>query len=562
MTSHRRVGTFVTAALIAVLGIAAAALGAVGDITPQGCVDDTSSGSDACAQMTESLNLVRSVAVSPDGESVYAAGGGAITRFDRDPATGALTPQGCFDDDDNMAGVCAQDTDGLDGARAVAVSPDGASVYVATSNDDAIVRFDRDTDTGALTPQGCVDDDDSGTEDGCAQSTSGLGNAFELAVSPDGTSVYVVSTGDDAIVRFDRNTETDVGALTPQECVDDDETGTDTCGSETDGLGDVGAAAVSPDGTSVYAASSVDDAVVRFDRDTGTGILTPQGCVQDQVTGPEPDPCAGTAPGLDGAISVTVTPDDASVYVASANADAVVGFDRDTEADVGAIAFLTCVGGGSCGQDAPGFDLVRSVAVSPDGRTVYAAAEDSDAVLRLNRDVTDGSLPGPFEGAGHCVQDDEVPPGTSCTQDAEGLDGATSVAVSPDGASVYAAALDDDAVARFARETPPGPPPPPPGDGGGGVGGGDADPPETTITDGPKAKTKNKSATFEFTSDEPGSSFQCSLDDKAFEPCGSPEQLKAGKGKHSFDVRAIDPAGNTDPTPADQAWKVKKKRKR
>jgi large repetitive protein len=52
------------------------------------------------------------------------------------------------------------------------------------------------------------------------------------------------------------------------------------------------------------------------------------------------------------------------------------------------------------------------------------------------------------------------------------------------------------------------------------------------------------------------------IDDGPFEPCASPKQVKAKKGKHSFAVRATDAAGNTDPTPATRSWTVKKKKKK
>ena len=91
----------------------------------------------------------------------------------------------------------------------------------------------------------------------------------------------------------------------------------------------------------------------------------------------------------------------------------------------------------------------------------------------------------------------------------------------------------------------------------------DRTPPETTITKGPKKKTKKKKATFEFTSSEPGSSFECSRDDKAFKPCTSPHKVKVKKkGRHTLEVRAIDEAGNVDPAPASRSWKYKKKKKR
>jgi hypothetical protein len=45
-------------------------------------------------------------------------------------------------------------------------------------------------------------------------------------------------------------------------------------------------------------------------------------------------------------------------------------------------------------------------------------------------------------------------------------------------------------------------------------------------------------------------------------PCSSPYTVKVKKGNHNFRVKAIDPAGNTDPTPATDSWKVKKGKKR
>jgi hypothetical protein len=85
---------------------------------------------------------------------------------------------------------------------------------------------------------------------------------------------------------------------------------------------------------------------------------------------------------------------------------------------------------------------------------------------------------------------------------------------------------------------------------------------DTTITAGPKPKEKKGNASFEFSSSEAGSTFQRKLDDGAFEPFTSPEGVKVKKGKHTFEVRATDAAGNTDPTPATQDWTVKKKKKK
>ena len=84
--------------------------------------------------------------------------------------------------------------------------------------------------------------------------------------------------------------------------------------------------------------------------------------------------------------------------------------------------------------------------------------------------------------------------------------------------------------------------------------------PETTISKGPKDKTKKKSATFEFSSSLPGSTFECSLDGAPFTGCASPATFKVKKGKRTFAVRATS-GGQTDPSAATDDWKVKKKKK-
>lgn len=100
------------------------------------------------------------------------------------------------------------------------------------------------------------------------------------------------------------------------------------------------------------------------------------------------------------------------------------------------------------------------------------------------------------------------------------------------------------------------------GAGGGGKGGGsgpsaDKTAPQTKIVKGPKAKTDSTTARFKFNSDESGSSFQCKLDKKPFKACKSPKKYKKLKpGKHVFKVRAIDKAGNIDPTPAKRKFTI------
>jgi bacillolysin len=75
--------------------------------------------------------------------------------------------------------------------------------------------------------------------------------------------------------------------------------------------------------------------------------------------------------------------------------------------------------------------------------------------------------------------------------------------------------------------------------------------PETEIDSGPTGLTDDASPSFSFSSDEPGSSFQCRLDSGAWGACSSPRSYTGlPEGPHSFEVRATDAALNTDPTPA------------
>jgi M6 family metalloprotease-like protein len=87
----------------------------------------------------------------------------------------------------------------------------------------------------------------------------------------------------------------------------------------------------------------------------------------------------------------------------------------------------------------------------------------------------------------------------------------------------------------------------------------DTDPPETAITAGPSGTVHDPSPSFSFSSDEEGSSFQCRLDVAAFAPCGSPRRFSnLPDGPHTFEVRAADQAGNTDPTPASRSFTLAK----
>lgn len=85
----------------------------------------------------------------------------------------------------------------------------------------------------------------------------------------------------------------------------------------------------------------------------------------------------------------------------------------------------------------------------------------------------------------------------------------------------------------------------------------DTQPPDTTITTRPAAVVNTTSARFELTSNESPVTFECSLDGVAFAACVTPADFTSlADGLHVLLVRAIDSAGNKDPTAAAATWTV------
>jgi hypothetical protein len=86
---------------------------------------------------------------------------------------------------------------------------------------------------------------------------------------------------------------------------------------------------------------------------------------------------------------------------------------------------------------------------------------------------------------------------------------------------------------------------------------GDTTPPNTSIVSGPSGTTMSTTANFDFSSTESGSSFECKLDSASWKECSESESFSSlALGSHTVSVRAVDTAGNTDPTPATRGWTV------
>lgn len=350
------------------------------------------------------------VAISPDGLNAYAVGSSSnsVVTFTRNPATGALTF--LEQDVDGTGGV-----DGIAGARGVAVSPDGGSVYVTGWLDGAVATFTRNPTTGALTFLE-QDKDGSGGVDGIA-------GAWGVAAT--NSSVYVTGDLDHAVAAFSRNPGT--GALSFVEMEKDGSGGVD-------GIGNPTGVAVSPDGASVYATGCLDSSVVTFTRNPTTSALT---FLEQRKEG------VGGVTGIACARGVAVAPDGGNVYAVGESSDAVATFTRNTT--TGSLSFGAALVDGGGGVD--GLNGVRDVATSPDGGSVYTVSTIDGAVASFNR------------GAGGAL--------TYLEQDKDGVDGVdgltytVGVTVAPGSANVYTASEGDDSVVAFTREPTPVTPPPP-----------------------------------------------------------------------------------------------------
>jgi DNA-binding beta-propeller fold protein YncE len=420
------------ATAIALLALAAAALGATGSLTYEGCI--ANAGIDDCSEplhnslgnnvglavspdgtalyvaafegtLTElrsgggdapdyercfadggahdcrdiphdSLEAATGVAVSPDGRSVYVTSAqrtNAVTRFKQDPG-GALTYRGCSANGGDHAGLagCRQvPRNSLDSNEAAAVSPDGGSLYVVSSDSDSITRFKRKAN-GALKYRGCIAN--HGAHRCGRPKHDSLGGAFDVAITPDGKSVYVVSLDGDAITWFDRHAD---GSLTYKNCFANARA--HGCRAlEHDSLGGADSVAVSPDGESVYVTSLGGDSITRFKR-SPSGRITPGGCYANSGEHGCGEPKVNSLHAADG---VAVSPDGQSVYVTSmtgptvnGGAGAVTDFKRRAD---GSLGYRGCVADqGRYGCSVPRLDSLgspQSIAIDPDGTSVFVGS--------------------------------------------------------------------------------------------------------------------------------------------------------------------------------------------
>jgi DNA-binding beta-propeller fold protein YncE len=172
---------------------------------------------------------------------------------------------------------------------------------------------------------------------------------------------------------------------------------------------------VSPDGTSVYVAYEGGTTLSQYSRNTETGKLIALSPATI-ATGSEPR-------------SVTVSPDGKSAYVTDFGSDAVSQFSRNPETGkLTALSPATVTTG----------DSPHGIEVSSDGKSVYVANYNGKTISGFSRNAETGRLIA-------------LSPSTVATATSP-----NSIAISADGKSVYTADRGSKAVSQYSRNTQTG----------------------------------------------------------------------------------------------------------
>ena len=220
------------------------------------------------------------------------------------------------------------------GPSPVAISTDGASVYVVNVNSRTVSQYARNTSTGILSSIGTI--------------STGSGPTG-IVISRDGTSVYVANRGG-SVSQYARNPSTGILAS----------------------LGPLAVAtipagiAISGDGKHVYVVNERTGAIHQYAKNPYLGTLVSIGDI-------------ATVFGL---ARIAITPDDKSVYVSIYSGNVLLYYSRNTSTgQLTLISNIQVVGG-------------ADIAISPDAKNVYLLYNmyPSGYVYQYARDLLTGAL--------------------------------------------------------------------------------------------------------------------------------------------------------------------------
>ena len=267
------------------------------------------------------LNQAVDVIVSADGTSLYVAGANdnSVVIFDRNIVSGVLSNGRTITE--GQAGV-----NGLAGVNALAIAPDGKTVYTSGANLQNIGVYQRDLLSGDLSLIGLLDS---------SIINEAMGGIVAMTVSADNKHVYVSVVNSDKILVFSRDVVSDpngndYGLLTLVQSVKQNQDGVV-------GILSPNGMDISADGRHLYITGEQSDSVVWFGRDLETGTLSFAGLISDSV---------GLTNGLNGALDVAVSANGEFVYVAGSldNAIAVLARTADSSCPASGIGNMATAG--------------------------------------------------------------------------------------------------------------------------------------------------------------------------------------------------------------------------
>jgi DNA-binding beta-propeller fold protein YncE len=377
---------------------------------------------------------------------------------------------------------------GLREVNAVAVSPDGVNLYVASGtlgSTDAlsygsVAILKRDAATGGIGEVGCLSSDGTNGEDGgsgaCTQTPTLLG-ADGVTVSPDGLTVFVTSSFSGGVVALSRDPAT--GLLTRRGCFQFRPPAGSGC-SPANVFSSSAAVVAGATNKAIYVAAPTQGSISTI----MAGLTGPASTVAG-VFGSIPqteflaNPCVAVN-GLDGSCGVGVAtqgldslalgPEGKQLYATAPGSKAVDVF---TPAGTGTLTESSCLkvhlpSEGLC-TESKFMQSPTQLAISPDGQNVYVAdsIESHGRVDVLARNPSTGALADascvdflpPPEKHEPLTQEEEeegveeskpAPLPHDVCERVAGLSGVDAVAVSGDGSAVYA--LGTSSAVVFSRD--------------------------------------------------------------------------------------------------------------
>ena len=321
--------------------------------------------------------------------------------------------------------LAGQTSSGFALGRAAALSQDGRHVYVAgeESAEDVLIVYSRDPLTGNISLRQQLFNLAPESGDSGAPVVDGLAGGIDVVVSPDDAHVYVAGRDDDAVAKFARDAVT--GRLAFVGVVRDDI-------GAVDGLAGVRSLVMNSDGSRLYAAGELDDAVAVFERDAATGELSFHQVRRNQRNGVER---------LDAPVDLLLLEGGTRLWVAARDGDAIVRFDVGGDGSLTADGFFEQGGSNGDGELVDGLDGLRSLALRDDGVVVAFARSATGHGLTL----FDRPQSNVIAVRNQIVDGDQI--GTPLAT-VNGLAGGDSLVVDPMRDVIYVAARDSDSGLR------------------------------------------------------------------------------------------------------------------